>query len=171
MRTKLLILLFLLPFQLFATPPVEEGKTLFMSRCASCHNVNKQLVGPALAGVHERRSIDWIVSFVASSQSMIKDGDKDAIALFEKFNKVPMPDHTDLDAEKIKSIVEYIKAESKPVVTEQPINKPPVKEHAYMPLSLKQDWLFFTVFIVVVGLLIAALSFAVKAKSLEKEAS
>ncbi|HZF63666.1 MAG TPA: cytochrome c, partial [Chitinophagaceae bacterium] len=75
-----------------ASPPVEEGKSIFATRCAACHNVNKTLTGPALAGVDERRSLEWIVNFVHSSQTMIKNGDKDAVALYKQFNNIPMPD-------------------------------------------------------------------------------
>ena len=70
-------------------------------------------MGPALAGVAERHTEDWIVHFVHSSQTVIKGGDKTAIALYEKFNKVPMPDHPDLSAENIKGILAYIKSETK----------------------------------------------------------
>lgn len=162
--------LILLPLQMVAAPPVEEGKSIFLSRCAACHNVNKQLTGPALAGLHERRSIEWIISFVNSSQSMIKSGDKDAVALFEKFNKVPMPDHADLTADQIKNIVEYIKAESKPVVEEPPINKPPVKEGSFMPLSLKKNWAFFATYLGVVFLLVVVLTYSVRVSDLERKA-
>lgn len=96
-----------------AAPPVDEGKTVFQSRCASCHNVNKIMVGPALAGVYERHEMEWIVKFVQSSQGLVKSGDKEATALFAKYNNIPMPDHTDLSAESIKSVVAYIKSESK----------------------------------------------------------
>lgn len=168
MKNKFFItILFLFPLTALANPPVEEGKSIFLSRCAACHNVNKQLTGPALAGIHERRSIEWIVNFVSSSQSMIRGGDKDAIAVFEKFNKVPMPDHSDLTEENIKNIVEYIKAESKPVVEETPVRKPPVKEFGYLPLSLKNDWLFFAVFLLAVFFLVSALTYAVKVRNLK----
>jgi len=86
----------------YANPPEEEGKTIFTSRCAACHNVNKVLTGPALAGVDQRRSIEWIVKFVKSSQGLVKSGDKDAVALFQKFNRIAMPDHPDLTADNIK---------------------------------------------------------------------
>lgn len=169
MKNSLIIVaLMIFPLRMLATPPVEEGKSIFLSRCAACHNVNKQLTGPALAGVHERRSIEWIINFVNSSQSMVKGGDKDAVALFEKFNKVPMPDHPDLTADHVKSIVEYIKTESRPVVEETPFNKPPVKEGTFVPLSLKKDWDFFAIYLGVVFLLVVALTYAVKVKSLEK---
>jgi cytochrome c551/c552 len=113
MKSNVLLLLFLLTVSLmYAAPPVEEGKAIFTSRCAGCHNIKKQVLGPALAGVDERRSIDWIVNFVHSSQTMIQKGDKDAVALFKQFNNIPMPDHKDLSDDNIKSVVAYIKSEA-----------------------------------------------------------
>lgn len=151
-----------------ATPPVEEGKTIFAARCASCHNVNKVLTGPALAGVHERRSIDWIVSFVKSSQSMVKSGDKDAVAIFEQFNKIPMPDHSDLTADNIKNVVEYIKTESKTSEEVAPFAKPSKIRPAYTPLSFTGDAGFFMGFLAVVALLVIVLLFAVQLKQYER---
>ncbi|HEX7846228.1 MAG TPA: cytochrome c [Chitinophagaceae bacterium] len=145
--------------------PIEEGKTLFMTRCAACHNVNKVMTGPALAGVHERRTEEWIIEFVRSSQTLVKSGDKDAVALFEKFNKVPMPDHPDLTSENIKSIIEYIKTETKPVESDAaPFAKPGKKRVDYKPLSIQQDYWFFIGYLIVVGLLISSLLFAVRMK-------
>lgn len=149
-------------------PPID-GKSIFTSRCAACHNVNKTLTGPALAGVDERRSIDWIVNFVHSSQAMVKKGDKDAVMIYEKFNKIPMPDHTDLSADHIKSIVAYIKSESKPVNEEiAPFAKPGKKQPAYTPLALTDYWLFGG-FLAAVILLIMVLLFAVKVKTIQRD--
>ena len=151
-------------------PPVKDGKTIFISRCASCHNINKIMTGPALAGVDERRSIDWIINFIHSSQTMVKKGDKDAVALFDKFNKVPMPDHPDLTEENIKSIVEYIKSESKPAGEEKaPFAKPSSKKPNYLPLSLAKDFWSLTGVLVAVLLLIATLLFAVKVNTMKRE--
>ena len=149
-------------------PPVE-GKSIFTARCAACHNVNKILTGPALAGVDERRSIDWIINFVHSSQTMVKKGDKDAVAVYEKFNKIPMPDHPDLTADNIKSIVAYIRSESKPVGEEKaPFAKPGKKQSAYTPLSITDYW-FFGGFLGAVVLLIMVLLFAVKVKTMQRD--
>jgi mono/diheme cytochrome c family protein len=144
-----------------AVPPSEEGKAIFTSRCAACHNLNKVLTGPALAGVHERRSMDWIVSFVRSSQSMVKQGDQQAVALFEQFNKIPMPDHTDLTEENIVSIVSYIR-ESGSQAVQAPFAKPSRLHPVYLPLSLQEDYGFFLGFFAIVGLLIVVLLFAVQ---------
>jgi cytochrome c551/c552 len=150
--------------------PIEEGKTIFLSRCAACHNVNKVMTGPALAGVDQRRSLEWITRFVHSSQSLIKDGDKDALAVYEQFNRIPMPDHPDLTGEHIKSIVEYIKSEAKAVdENKAPFAKPGKLTTPYKPLSLQKDYLFFIVYLAVVAMLIAVLLFAVKVKAVQRD--
>ena len=155
-----------------ANPPVEEGKAIFSARCASCHNLTKDLTGPALAGVHERRSMDWIVSFVKASQAMVKAGDKDAVAVFEKFNKIPMPDHPDLTDENIKNVVEYIKTEGATAATAEkaPFKKPGKLRPAYIPLSTA-DWDVFLGYLAVVAILIAVLVMAVQMKMYERKAN
>lgn len=145
-----------------AAPPVEEGRTIFTSRCAACHNINKTMTGPALAGVDQRRSIDWIIKFVQSSQTLVKSGDKDAVALFNRFNNVPMPDHPDLTSEHIKSIVEYIKSEAKPAEEEKaPFAKPSEQKTDYRPLSLQKDYGFFIAYLAAVVMLIFTFIFLV----------
>ena len=151
-----------------ATPPVEDGKTIFTARCAACHNVNKQLTGPALAGVHERRSIDWIIKFVHSSQTMVKSGDKDAVALFEKFNKFPMPDHPDLTADSIKNIVDYIKTEAKIDNGKAPFARPSKLRPNYTPISIT-NYSFFGGFLGLVLVLILAMLFAVEVSAFKRK--
>jgi cytochrome c551/c552 len=165
----LLAFIFVTTLSAVAAPPAEEGKAIFAARCASCHNVNKTLTGPALAGLDERRSMDWIVKFVQSSQSLVKSGDKDAVAVFEKFNKIPMPDHSDLSADKIATIVEYIKTESKVEEAKAPFAKPSKLRPAYTPLSISNDYAFFIGFLAIVGLLIAVLLFAVQLKQYDRK--
>ncbi len=151
-----------------ANPPIEEGKSIFLSRCAACHTVNKNLTGPALSGIDERRSMDWIISFVHSSQTMVKNGDSAALALFEKFNKVPMPDHTDLTDENIKNIVAYIKTESKLVSKDTaPFAIPGKKKPFYLPISIRNYGFFIGYFAAVLALILA-LYFAVQLKTFER---
>ena len=151
-------------------PPEKDGRTIFMSRCATCHNVNKVLTGPALAGVDERRSIDWIINFVRSSQSMVKQGDKDAVALFEKFNKIPMPDHPDLTSESIKNIVAFIKSESKTVTaSDAPFANPSSIKANYSSLSLKKNFWPVAGLLGAILLLIATILFALKVNNMKKE--
>ncbi len=148
--------------------PIEEGKALFMNRCAACHNVNQSLTGPALAGVDQRRSIEWIINFVHSSRSMIEKGDQDAVSIYEKFNRVPMPDHPDLTDENIRQIVEYIKSEAKPAGDlNLPFAKPRDKKLNARPLSSKDSPLI-AVYLLMVATLIASLLFAVHARNIRE---
>lgn len=151
-------------------PPLAKGKEIFTTRCAACHNVNKQLTGPALAGIAERRSFTWIVNFIRSSQTLVKNGDKDAISLFEQFNKIPMPDHSDLTVENIKDVVEYIKSESQPDLTASaPFRKPGMRRPKHQPLSIERDYGFFIGYITSIGLLILVLLFAVHVSNIRKQ--
>jgi hypothetical protein len=168
MKKKLIIsgLTLLLTMYVFSFPPAEEGKLIFTTRCAGCHNVNKIVAGPALAGVESRHSLDWIIHFVHSSQTVIKGGDKTAIALYEKFNKVPMPDHSDLSTDNIKGILAYIKTETK-MATE--ISFRPDKIHpSYTPILIT-NYGFFIGYLSLVVLLAASLLILVKVKEIKRK--
>jgi len=90
----------------------EPGEQVFQTICIACHTIGGgRLVGPDLALVHERRTQDWLESFVKSSQTMVNDGDADAIALFEEFNRIPMPD-SPLSEQQIRQVLSYIKSQS-----------------------------------------------------------
>ncbi|WP_347158766.1 c-type cytochrome [Pontibacter chitinilyticus] len=97
-----------------------EGKKVFEANCAVCHSVQNDVVGPALKDVDKRHDLAWIKSFVKNSTEVIKSGDPEATALFEKYHKVQMPSFggqlTDGD---IENVVAYVKQESAaPIVAE-----------------------------------------------------
>jgi hypothetical protein len=99
---------------------------------------------------------------------MIKGGDSAALALFEKFNKVVMPDHADLTTDNIKSIVEYIKVESKAVtINTAPFSKPTTLQKYYRPISAN-DYAFFGGYIAIVLLLAAILFYTVQVKTIQR---
>ncbi|MFC5272303.1 c-type cytochrome [Adhaeribacter terreus] len=95
-----------------------DGKAIFEANCKACHSITEDVVGPALKDVDKRHDQKWINSFVKNSQKMVQAGDKQAVALFEKFNKVPMPSfESSLKDEDIEAVVAYIKTESEAPVT------------------------------------------------------
>ncbi|GAB3849255.1 hypothetical protein GCM10028822_13370 [Hymenobacter terrigena] len=89
---------------------VAAGDALFKGNCAQCHAVNEQVVGPALAGISQRRPMSWILPWVKNSSKVVASGDEYAVALFAKFNKQQMPSFALSDKE-IRSIVAYIESE------------------------------------------------------------
>jgi len=78
----------------------SKGKQLYNANCAACHKLDKRLVGPALKGIGEKRSFEWLKAWIKDSQGLIKSGDADAKAIFEEYNNIPMlgyPQFTDQD--------------------------------------------------------------------------
>ena len=91
----------------------QSGEDIFKSTCAACHTIGGgKLVGPDLENVQNRHKEEWLISFVKSSTSMIKSGDKSADSIFQAFNQVVMPDHPTLTDGDIKGIIAYIKENS-----------------------------------------------------------
>lgn len=91
----------------------KSGEATFKESCSSCHTIGKgKLVGPDLANVEKTRSVDWILKFVKSSQTVIHSGDKYADSLFKTYNQMIMPDHPDMTDDQIKGILAYISEKS-----------------------------------------------------------
>jgi cytochrome c2 len=101
-------LILLLTFQTHAQIP--EGESLFKLNCSPCHTVGQgKLVGPDLARIEERRDREWIRTFIRSSQSVIQSGDPAAVAIYNEFNQILMPDQATLTEKEINSILVFIK--------------------------------------------------------------
>ncbi len=91
----------------------KNGEATFKESCSSCHTIGRgKLVGPDLANVEKTRSVDWILKFVKSSQTVIHSGDKYADSLFKAYNQMIMPDHPTFTDDQIKGILAYITAQS-----------------------------------------------------------
>ena len=89
-----------------------DGAALFKSNCVACHSIGKGVViGPDLKDAHKRRPEDWLIKWIKNSQAVVKSGDAYAVALFNKFNKIPMTSFN-LKDDEIKAMLAYVKAES-----------------------------------------------------------
>jgi mono/diheme cytochrome c family protein len=88
-----------------------EAKKIFNQRCTACHSYGKGVkVGPDLKGVNDRRKRPWLLSFIRSSQGVIKAGDPIAKQLFQQFKQQRMPDWTDLSEPQINAILDWFAA-------------------------------------------------------------
>ena len=110
--------------------------------CNACHTIGGgRLVGPDLAGINARRSQDWLVSFIRSSQTLIESGDADAVALFEEYGRMLMPD-APISNEEILAILSYVATQSpgtEPVATEPAVELVPVAPPSAEQIVLGQD--------------------------------
>ncbi len=86
---------------------VDQGKALFDGNCKQCHAINEQVVGPALKGITERRTLPWLVNFIKYPQKTIESGDPYAKALYDKYKQF-MPNHDFLKDEEVNAILSYV---------------------------------------------------------------
>ena len=85
----------------------QEGRKLFKSLCASCHKLDKKLVGPALGGVKARREREWLIKWIRNNAELRASGDRDAIAIFEEYNGSAMSAFPQLTDQNIDDILYY----------------------------------------------------------------
>ncbi len=83
------------------------GKKLFNANCAACHKLNKKAVGPALKGVSAKYDKEWLYSWIKNSAAMIKEGDAQAVAIWEEYNKTAMTAFPQLSNADIDNIIAY----------------------------------------------------------------
>ena len=50
-----------------------EGQEIFKAKCSACHKMRKRFVGPALAGVTERRTPEWIMNMILNPEVMVAE--------------------------------------------------------------------------------------------------
>ena len=113
----LLTLIFSLSFNSFSQEvDIAKGKSLFNANCAACHKLNKNLIGPALAGVSAKYEKDWLYTWIKNSNAMIKSGDERAVAIWEEWNKAAMNAFPQLSNMDIDNILAYTDYKPEPVV-------------------------------------------------------
>ncbi|MES2703772.1 MAG: c-type cytochrome [Bacteroidota bacterium] len=85
-----------------------DGKALFMSNCASCHNPIKDATGPALKGIRGNfPDKEWGYKWVHNSAALIAAGDPEAVRIYNKYNKTAMTPFPSLSNEEIDAILDY----------------------------------------------------------------
>ena len=103
------VLIFVAFFSIAQLAQAQDGKALFNAKCASCHAIDKQLVGPALKGVEDRwDDKKMLYEWVRNSAAVIKKGYPRAVAVYNEYNKVQMTAFPELKDQDIDVILAYI---------------------------------------------------------------
>jgi cytochrome c551/c552 len=93
----------------------QDGKVLFQSNCASCHNPIKIVTGPALKGVTERVPDKKLLhDWIHNNNKVLASGNPYFTALFNQFNKTPMNIFPSLTDPEIDAILKYVEAYQAP---------------------------------------------------------
>jgi antitoxin component YwqK of YwqJK toxin-antitoxin module/cytochrome c551/c552 len=85
------------------------GEKLFVQDCSSCHSASVDIVGPKLKGVTDNRTNEWLIKMITNGDALVKSGDKDAVALYKKWNNIQHPNFERLSNEDVTAIINYLK--------------------------------------------------------------
>ncbi|MEQ9301179.1 MAG: cytochrome c [Cyclobacteriaceae bacterium] len=86
---------------------IEQGMKIFTSKCTRCHTLDTaEFIVPALAGVTNRRSPEWIMNMIINVDEMLKQ-DPVAADLLRRHKKV-MPDPM-LSVTETRAILEFLR--------------------------------------------------------------
>lgn len=88
---------------------VAKGKEIYKINCTACHKIKKRYIGPALKGVTERRSPEWIMNMILNADEMLKN-DPVAKALITEYN-APMAQQQ-ISEEDARAILEYFRTKN-----------------------------------------------------------
>jgi len=89
------------------TDLATSGETSFKQKCMACHMPNRKLIGPAMQGVFERRSPEWVMNMLLNPTEMLKQ-DPIAKALLQEYNNVMMLNQN-LTQDEARAITEYLR--------------------------------------------------------------
>ncbi len=84
-----------------------SGETSFKQKCMACHMPDRKLIGPAMQGVFERRSPEWVMNMLLNPTEMLKQ-DPIAKALLQEYNNVMMLNQN-LTQDEARAITEYLR--------------------------------------------------------------
>lgn len=104
---------------------IPPGEQLFRTRCASCHTITgrelENALGPDLLGVVQQRDMNWLINWLRAPDQMLENKDPIAVALFNKYNQLPMPNMR-LNQQEAMDLLVYIDEETQRLAsaTEQP---------------------------------------------------
>ena len=84
-----------------------RGKAKFDAICVACHMIDQRMIGPALKGVYDRRSPEWVMNMILNPDGMLKE-DPIAKALLKEYNNAIMLNQN-LSEDEARDIAEYLR--------------------------------------------------------------
>ncbi|SFW34801.1 Cytochrome c [Sinomicrobium oceani] len=84
-----------------------KGEEAFKTKCTACHKTDQKFIGPALKGVYERRSPEWVMNMMLNPDEM-QQKDPIAKALVEEYNGTLMLNQN-LSEDEARAIAEFLR--------------------------------------------------------------
>ena len=89
------------------TELAAQGEAKFNAICIACHMVDQRMIGPAMEGIYERRSPEWVMNMILNPDGMLKE-DPIAKALLKEYNNAIMLNQN-LTEEEARAVAEYLR--------------------------------------------------------------
>ena len=89
------------------TEMAARGEAKFNAICVACHMAEQRMIGPAMKGVYERRSPEWVMNMMLNPNGMLKD-DPIAKALLKEYNNAIMLNQN-LTEDEARDLAEYLR--------------------------------------------------------------
>nr|WP_299072062.1 cytochrome c [uncultured Allomuricauda sp.] len=89
------------------TEMAARGEAKFNAICVACHMVDQRMIGPAMEGVYERRSPEWVMNMILNPDKMLRE-DPIAKALLKEYNNAIMLNQNLSEAE-ARDLAEYLR--------------------------------------------------------------
>ena len=133
---------------------IQAGKSLFNTHCAACHQLNRKAVGPALRGVTDKYDKEWLYKWIKNGTQMIKDGDPQAVAIWEEYNRAVMTNYPQFSNQDIDNILAYTDYVPPPPATTVAVQSQVVSQGSDLSINiiLAVTVLVFTILIVMLFL-------------------
>ena len=84
-----------------------RGQEKFNAICVACHMAEQRMIGPAMKGVYERRSPEWVMNMMLNPNEMLKS-DPIAKALLKEYNNAIMLNQN-LSEDEARDLAEYLR--------------------------------------------------------------
>ena len=133
---------------------IQAGKSLFNTNCAACHQLNRKAVGPALRGVTDKYDKEWLYRWIKNGTQMIKDGDPQAVAIWEEYNRAVMTNYPQFSNQDIDNILAYTDYVPPPPATAVAVQSQVVSQGSDLSINiiLAVTIIVFTILIVMLFL-------------------
>ncbi len=89
------------------TEMAAKGEQTFKTICTACHMPEQRMIGPAMKGLYERRSPEWVMNMILNPDGMLKE-DPIAKALLKEYNNAIMLNQN-LSQEDARAVAEYLR--------------------------------------------------------------
>lgn len=99
---------------------ISDGEYIFRNLCSACHTIGggdvmaaaEQRIGPDLLNVGQQREREWLERWLVEPDVMLEEKDPLALALYEQYARVPMPNMRLTDKD-VTALLGYMDQESR----------------------------------------------------------